>query len=98
MKAIGLSLILLCSSLLAARWARADGSTSDNVVKNMPYDPKGIPLSVSVDAQKKQLRQKAKAKKIVDEVLGPEAPVPPAKRTPDAHQTDDEEQGPGTTN
>lgn len=94
MKAIGLSLILLCSSLLLAQEARAAGSTADNVVKNMPYDPKGVPLSVSVDEQKKQLRQKAKAKKIVDEVLGPETP---AKRTPDV-QTDEGEQGPATTN
>lgn len=96
MKAIGLSFILLCGSGPAARWAFADNSQDDPVVKNQPYDPKGVPLSVSAEEQKKQLQQKAKAKQLADDILGP---PPKAQRNPDLQQfqPSSEEEAPGAT-
>lgn len=95
MKAIGLSLILLCGSGLLSQRTFADGAQDDPVVKKMPYDPKGVPLSVSVEEQKKELQKRAKAKKMADDILGP---APKAERGPDLQQyqpVDDE--GPGAT-
>jgi|GEM_PF-6621249 len=95
MKAIGLSLILLCGSSLTGGWAMADSVPDDPVVKNMPYDPKGMPLSVSVEEQKKSQRQKAKAKQVADDILGP---PPKAERTPDVQYQPTDDDTPGATN
>jgi hypothetical protein len=73
MKAFSL-LIAAALVLTVVGFGAAAQTDDDGVVRTKPYDPDSVPLSVQKQRDEAKLREKARKK--VDEVLGPPEPAP----------------------